>query len=205
MATHSSLLAWRIPETGEPDGLPSMGSHRVGHDWSDLAAAAEDQDRPYPPRLPLCLVWGRGWSAGNMWWLKVTLVIHACSASRPFFAQAFPLPRVPCPAFFMWPSPSCFWGLALKVISLEKSSLTTLDSRTHLSLSFSLAALPVFPFIAFTMCPQQCQANSKCSAVSARERIYSCTSASICLFSLTEDRAMFWCFLQGPSMAVGKQ
>ena len=41
MATHSSVLAWRIPETGEPDGLPSMGSHRVGHDWSDLAAAAE--------------------------------------------------------------------------------------------------------------------------------------------------------------------
>ena len=40
MATHSSALAWRIPGTGEPGGLPSMGSHRVGHDWSDLAAAA---------------------------------------------------------------------------------------------------------------------------------------------------------------------
>ena len=40
MATRSSVLAWRIPETGEPGGLPSMGSHRVGHDWSDLAAAA---------------------------------------------------------------------------------------------------------------------------------------------------------------------
>ena len=39
MATHSSILAWRIPGTGEPGGLPSMGSHRVGHDWSDLAAA----------------------------------------------------------------------------------------------------------------------------------------------------------------------
>ena len=39
MATHSSVLAWRIPETGEPGGLPSMGSHRVGHNWSDLAAA----------------------------------------------------------------------------------------------------------------------------------------------------------------------
>ena len=41
MATHSSVLAWRIPGTGEPGGLPSMGSHRVGHDWSNLAAAAE--------------------------------------------------------------------------------------------------------------------------------------------------------------------
>ena len=40
MATHSSGLAWRIPGTGEPGGLPSVGSHRVGHDWSDLAAAA---------------------------------------------------------------------------------------------------------------------------------------------------------------------
>ena len=39
MATHSSVLAWRIPGTGEPGGLPSMGSHGVGHDWSDLAAA----------------------------------------------------------------------------------------------------------------------------------------------------------------------
>ena len=40
MATHSSVLAWRIPGMGEPGGLPSMWSHRVGHDWSDLAAAA---------------------------------------------------------------------------------------------------------------------------------------------------------------------
>ena len=40
MATHSSVLAWRIPETEEPGRLPSLGSHRVGHDWSDLAAAA---------------------------------------------------------------------------------------------------------------------------------------------------------------------
>ena len=40
MATHSSVLAWRIPGTGEPGGLSSLGSHRVGHDRSDLAAAA---------------------------------------------------------------------------------------------------------------------------------------------------------------------
>ena len=40
MATHSSVLAWRIPGMGEPDGLPSMGSHRVRHDWSNWAAAA---------------------------------------------------------------------------------------------------------------------------------------------------------------------
>ena len=43
MATHSSVLAWRIPGKGKPGGLLSMGSHRVGHDWSDLAAG----DRKY--------------------------------------------------------------------------------------------------------------------------------------------------------------
>ena len=39
MATHSSVVAWRIPGTGEPSGLPSMGSHRVGHDWSDSSSS----------------------------------------------------------------------------------------------------------------------------------------------------------------------
>ena len=43
MATHSSTLAWRIPGTEEPSGLLSMGSHKVGHNWSDLAAAAAAQ------------------------------------------------------------------------------------------------------------------------------------------------------------------
>ena len=42
MATHSIVLAWRIPETGEPGGLPSIGSQRVGHDWGSLATAAAD-------------------------------------------------------------------------------------------------------------------------------------------------------------------
>ena len=42
MATHSSVLAWRIPGMGDPGGLPSMDSHRVGHDWSNLVAAAAE-------------------------------------------------------------------------------------------------------------------------------------------------------------------
>ena len=41
METHSSILAWRIPGKEEPGGLSSMGLHRVGHDWSDLAAVAD--------------------------------------------------------------------------------------------------------------------------------------------------------------------
>ena len=48
MATHSSVLAWRIPGMGEPGGLPFMGSHRVGHDWSDLAAAVLLQMKNLP-------------------------------------------------------------------------------------------------------------------------------------------------------------
>ena len=44
MATHSSVLTWKIPGMGEPGGLPCMGSHRVGHDWSDLAAAAAESE-----------------------------------------------------------------------------------------------------------------------------------------------------------------
>ena len=45
MANHSSVLVCRIPGMGEPGGLPSMGSHRVGHNWSDLAAAATISQR----------------------------------------------------------------------------------------------------------------------------------------------------------------
>ena len=73
MAAHSSVLAWRIPGTGKPGGLPSMGSHRVRHNWSDLAAAEYIKKRrqwhPTPVLLPGkshgqrspvgCSPWGR--------------------------------------------------------------------------------------------------------------------------------------------------
>ena len=51
MATHSSVLSWRIPEMAEPGGLLSMGSHRVRHDWSDLAAAEAEIKVLYTNRL----------------------------------------------------------------------------------------------------------------------------------------------------------
>ena len=57
MATHSSVLAWRIPGTGEPGGLPSMGSHRVGHDWSSLAAAAAAGLHCCMQTFPHCSIW----------------------------------------------------------------------------------------------------------------------------------------------------
>ena len=56
MATHPSVLAWRIPGTAEPGGLPSVGSHRVGHDWSDLAAVAAATRVSAKFLLPLMLV-----------------------------------------------------------------------------------------------------------------------------------------------------
>ena len=65
MATHSSTLTWRIPGTGEPGGLQSMGLHRVGHDWNDLAAAAapdicqfqspSSSQSPFPLFVFMCL------------------------------------------------------------------------------------------------------------------------------------------------------
>ena len=59
MATHSSVLAWRIPGTGEPGGLPSMGSHRVGHDWSDLE---EFKSRRNGWNSPVWVVWQIHWA-----------------------------------------------------------------------------------------------------------------------------------------------
>ena len=68
MATHSSVLAWRIPGTGEPGGLPSMGSHRVGHNWSNLAAVAAARINIHfcsraIGRMP-DLWWGGVWDSG---------------------------------------------------------------------------------------------------------------------------------------------
>ena len=61
MATHSSVLAWRIPGMGEPGGLPSMGLHRVRHNWIDLAVAEAALDHWKSRRLtekhPLLLYW----------------------------------------------------------------------------------------------------------------------------------------------------
>ena len=53
MASHSSVLAWRIPGTGEPGGLPSMESYKVRHDRSNLAAAAAAAFSPYSANLLL--------------------------------------------------------------------------------------------------------------------------------------------------------
>ena len=84
----TNLLAWRIPGMGEPGGLPSMGSHRVGHDWSDSAAEAagsilKSRDITLPTKI--CLVKAYGWSSSpvRMWecwvqknWCLLTVVLE---------------------------------------------------------------------------------------------------------------------------------
>ena len=66
LATHSSVLAWRIPGTAEPGGPPSMGSHRVGHDWSDLAAARAIKRRK--------IVFSTNWAETTGHWYKNKLI-----------------------------------------------------------------------------------------------------------------------------------
>ena len=69
MATHSSALAWRIPGTEEPGGLLSMESHRVGHDWSDLAAAAAAMTSTKAPSLWSEIFYGYFYSKELIVWI----------------------------------------------------------------------------------------------------------------------------------------
>ena len=86
MAAHSSVLAWRIPGTGEPGGLQSMGSHTVGHDWSDLAAAAAEGKMS---RLEDGLDregWRKEFTMVTLWFLSFTvwrMMILFCKTKKP--------------------------------------------------------------------------------------------------------------------------
>ena len=84
MATHSSVLAWRIPGTGEPGGLPSTGSHRIRHDWSDLAAVAIATH-------PVFLKLDEWWLVNNTWsWfyqLWVATQVESFHLFQPQFLQ----------------------------------------------------------------------------------------------------------------------
>ena len=77
MAIHSRVLAWRIPGTGEPGGLPSMGLHRVRHDWSDLAVAAAATRSPHNIQNNLLIVWAR--SNHNYWFWPLPIAHGARS------------------------------------------------------------------------------------------------------------------------------
>jgi len=92
MATHSSVLAWRIPGTGEPGGLPSMGSHRVGHDWSDLAAAAT----PWTAARQASLSVASSWSLLKLMYIESVMPSNHLILCRPLLLlpSIFPSIRV---------------------------------------------------------------------------------------------------------------
>ena len=85
MATHSSVLAWRIPGMVEPGGLPSMGSHRVRHDWSDLDI--------------LFFPYSFGWS--STFWRHLSLLFSCQVVSDSLRPHELQHTRLPCPS----PSP----------------------------------------------------------------------------------------------------
>ena len=66
MATHSSVLAWRIPGMGEPGGLLSMGSHTVGHNWSDLAVAVAERSSKLTWKYKNLTVEDTSWKETNI-------------------------------------------------------------------------------------------------------------------------------------------
>ena len=98
MATHSTVLALRIPGTGEPGGLPSVGLHRVRHDWSDLASK---QQRLQPHSFH-AMAFPKTWDDHNRKkdtnlcciWVKLLVatqvVCHTSVSRQPWFASGFP-------------------------------------------------------------------------------------------------------------------
>ena len=100
MATHSSVLAWRIPGTGEPGGLPSNGSHRVGHDWGDLAAVAAKGETKRG---------GQGSSAGK---IKAGSPLTSSKWQEPKLELKLKPPSLqPVLCFAIMHSPSLLWLL----------------------------------------------------------------------------------------------
>ena len=96
MATHSIVLAWRIPGTGEPGGLLSMGSHRVGHDWSDLAAA-EAAALPYFYMQTSIFVWD---DLSDVTSSRSVIILVACC----WISFTLSMPLLNCPDWCMWPA-----------------------------------------------------------------------------------------------------
>ena len=121
MATHSSILAWRIPGIGEPGGLPSLGSHRVGHDWSDLAAAAAAEVQ----RVSIICFWEFKLFVSLHGWLKG--LWSAVSGKWPW--KSFQWRK--------WPDNiTCFTANALH-IHVQNKLLLLQASQTSLSLKFN--------------------------------------------------------------------
>ena len=136
MATHSSVLAWRIPGTGEPGGLPSMRSHRVEHYWSDLAAAAggafKTTDTQTPPQAALKpKLWG--WRPGSY--------VSEYTLGDSFLSTAL-LKYNSCIKSFIHLQDTIQWFL---VYSQSDVNITTINFRTFHHLKKKFRTLSVAP------------------------------------------------------------
>ena len=100
MATHSSVLAWRIPGMGEPGWLLSMGSHRVGHDWSDLA----------------CMCGDRGYMGNLCIFLSITLWSWNCSKVNKLFFKSSG--NSDDGYRILWMYLKCYWIVYLKIMKM---------------------------------------------------------------------------------------
>ena len=127
MATHSSVLAWRIPGTGEPGGLPSMGSHRVGHDWSDLAAAGAAAVHRQSRVLPLNYLQpgfihqatGHLWKLLNM---RIWVVEYQCGEWSRTRTSSFNVAWRSTPSLPLLVSKVLFPGTLFTWLGCEKST-----------------------------------------------------------------------------------
>ena len=106
MATHSSVLAWRIPGTGEPGELPSMGSHRVGHDWSDFLETPIKEQVFTKPCLSFFTVYVQ--------FLNCMIFIHCLS-----FTQYWTLVLIRMHFFLTRSSQGLYWVFHKGTISLQ--------------------------------------------------------------------------------------
>ena len=119
MATHASVLAWRIPGTAEPGGLPSLGSHRIGHDWSDLAAAEHWVEVPeLHSRFSL-----------DNYILYIAPIVYICQSQSPYLSHF-------SPHFLLWYPYICFLYLHLYVCENEYflNIITTVPTFMYCSL-----------------------------------------------------------------------
>ena len=112
METHSSVLTWRIPGMGEPDGLPSMGSHKVPHDWSDLAAAAAGRWKEERESFLHLLIL-------NCLQLKIILIQGGIFWSSSLYQACFPRVRAP----FLSPVAASTLLVCVPVCSVVSDSL----------------------------------------------------------------------------------
>ena len=96
IATHSSVLAWRIPGTGEPGGLPSMGSHRVRHNWSDLAAAAAEAVSSLSTQSVECFIVNECWVLGNDFPASTDMVFILHSVNVKYYIDNLYALNHPC-------------------------------------------------------------------------------------------------------------